>query len=51
VKSKVRGAGERFEAILTARHKFDKPGTYTVACKVQDNLAGETIFSKTIEIT
>ena len=50
VKSKVRGSGERFEAILTARHKFDKPGTYTVACKVQDNLAGETIFSKTIEI-
>jgi DNA modification methylase len=50
VKSKVRGSGERFEAILTARHKFDKPGNYTVACKVQDNLAGETIFSKTIEI-
>lgn len=46
VKSKTRGAGERFEAILTARHKFVKPGTYTVACKVQDNLAGETIFAK-----
>jgi DNA modification methylase len=51
VKSKVRGAGERFEAILTARHKFNKPGTYTVACKVQDNLAGETVSSKTIEVT
>jgi len=50
VKSKVRGAGERFEAILTAQHKFDKPGTYTVACKVQDNLAGETVFAKTVQI-
>jgi len=50
VKFKMRGAGERFEAILTARHKFNKPGSYTVAFKVQDNLAGETIFSKTIEI-
>jgi DNA modification methylase len=50
VKSKVRGAGERFEAILTARHKFNKPGTYTVACKVQDNLAGETIFSKQVRV-
>jgi DNA modification methylase len=50
IKSKVRGAGEHFEAILTARHKFNNPGTYTIACKVQDNLAGEPIFSKTIEI-
>jgi len=50
VKSRVRGAGERFEAILTARHKFDKPGTYTVACKVQDNLAGESIFSKQVRV-
>jgi DNA modification methylase len=46
VKSKVRGAGERFEAILTARHKFEKPGTHTVACKVQDNLAGEAVLAK-----
>ncbi|MGC8666548.1 MAG: DNA methyltransferase [Chthonomonadales bacterium] len=51
VKSKTRGAGERFEAILTSRHKFDKPGTYTVACKVQDDLAGEAILSRTIEVT
>jgi DNA modification methylase len=51
VQSKTRGGVERFEAILTARHKFNKPGTYTVACKVQDNLAGETVSSKTIEVT
>jgi DNA modification methylase len=50
VKSMIGGAGERFEAILTARHKFDNPGTCTIACKVQDNLAGETIVSKTIEV-
>ena len=50
VKSKVRGAGDRFEAILIAWHKLDKFGTYTVACKVQDKLVGETVFSKT-EVT
>jgi DNA modification methylase len=50
VKSRVRGAGDRFEAILTARHKFAKPGTYTVACKVQDNLAGEAVFSKRVDV-
>ncbi len=48
VKDKKRG--ERFEAILTARHKFPAPGDYIVACKVQDNLAGETILAKKIEV-
>lgn len=48
VKDKKRG--ERFEAILTARHKFTAPGEYVVACKVQDNLAGETILAKKIKV-
>ncbi|MDI6788048.1 MAG: DNA methyltransferase [Planctomycetota bacterium] len=49
-KAKVKGSGERFKAILTAKHKFDKEGEYTVACKVQDNLAGETILAKKIKL-
>ncbi len=43
VKDKKRG--ERFEAVLIAKHKFEKSVEYTIACKVQDNLAGETILS------
>lgn len=49
-KVKEKGKGEHFQAILTAKHKFEREGEYTIACKVQDNLAGETIFSKKIEI-
>ncbi|MHA1856351.1 MAG: DNA-methyltransferase [Promethearchaeota archaeon] len=48
VKDKKRG--EIFKAILKARHKFEKPGEYIVACKVQDNLAGEAILSKKVKI-
>jgi len=50
-KIKPKGRDERFEAILTAKHKFDKPGEYTIACKVQDNLAGETILAKRIKVS
>jgi DNA modification methylase len=50
MKVKPKGRDERFEAILTAKHKFDKEGEYTVACKVQDNLAGETILAKKITV-
>lgn len=49
-KVKVKGYGERFEAILTARHKFDKEGEWTIACTVQDNLAGETVLAKKISV-
>jgi len=42
--------GERFKAILKAKHKFEKSGKYIIACKVQDNLASETILSKLIKI-
>jgi len=47
-KTKPKGRDERFEAILTARHKFEKAGEYSIACKVQDNLAGETVLAKKI---
>jgi len=49
-KIKPKGRDERFEAILTATHKFDKPGECTIACKVQDNLAGETVLAKKIRV-
>jgi len=48
VKDKIHG--EIFKAILKAKHKFEKEGEYIVACKVQDNLAGETTLSKNLEV-
>lgn len=49
-KVKDKRRGERFEAIRTAKHTFEKPGEYVVACRVQDNLGGESIFSKKTKI-
>jgi DNA modification methylase len=49
-KVKPKGRDERFEAVLTAKHKFEKAGEYTVACKVQDNLAGETVLAKRVKV-
>jgi len=49
-KIKDKKKGEQFRAILKARHIFEKAGGYIVACKVQDNLAGEIIFSKKIKV-
>ena len=49
-KKKDKKHGEIFEAIFKARHKFEKEGEYIVACKVQDNLAGETILAKKVDI-
>ncbi|MEK7665043.1 MAG: hypothetical protein AAB361_02805 [Patescibacteria group bacterium] len=48
-KIKDKKKGERFKAILSAKHVFDKPREHTIACKVQDNLAGEIILSKKIK--
>ena len=42
--------GEHFKAVLKAKHAFEKFGEAIVACKVQDNLAGETIFSRKIKV-
>ena len=49
-KIKDKKKGEQFKAILKARHILNKAGEYTIACKVQDNLAGETILSKKVKI-
>jgi hypothetical protein len=49
-KAKDKIHGEIFKAILTAKHKFEEEGEYIIACKIQDNLAGETILSKKVEV-
>jgi len=40
----------KYVAVLKAEKEFDKPGRYLVACRVQDNLGGETIKTKEAEI-
>jgi len=40
----------KYRAILKAEKEFEKPGKYVVACRVQDNLGGETIKTKNIEV-
>ena len=42
--------GEHFRAVLKAKHIFDKSGEVTIACKVQDNLAGEIVLAKIIKV-
>ena len=42
--------GDGFEADLVAEKTFAKPGSYTIACKVQDNYGGETIKSMQVEV-
>ena len=49
-KIKDKKKGEQFRAILKAGHIFERSSKAVVACKVQDNLAGETILSKKIKI-
>lgn len=49
-KVKDKRRGEIFHAVLTARHKFEKEREYTIACKVQDNLAGETVLAKKMKV-
>lgn len=46
-RKKLKGGG--FEAELVVKKTFAAPGTYTIACKVQDSFGGEAI--KTMEIT
>lgn len=40
----------RYVAILTAVKDFEKASKYIVACRVQDNLGGETAITKTVII-
>jgi len=42
--------GNGFEADLIAEKTFDLPGNYAIACKVQDNLGGETIKTMQVEV-
>jgi len=47
---KAREAGRKFEAVLSAEYSFPESGQHTVACRVQDNLGGETIKSITLDV-
>jgi DNA modification methylase len=40
----------KYIAILKAEKEFKKPGKYVIACRVQDNLGGETTKTKEVEI-
>ncbi len=42
--------GDGFEADLVADKTFNQPGSYTIACKVQDSFGGETIKTMQIEV-
>ncbi len=43
--------GEIFGAVLAAKYKFEKSGEYTVACRIQDNLAGETVMDMKVVVS
>jgi len=40
----------KYVAVLKAEKTFEKPGKYIVACRVQDNLGGEAIRTKEVQI-
>ena len=40
----------KYVAKLSAEKEFEKSGTYTIACRVQDNLGGEAVKTLEIEI-
>jgi len=40
----------KYVAVLKAEKKFEKSGKFLVACRVQDNLGGEAIRTKEVEI-
>jgi len=41
---------KKYAAVLKAEREFEKPGKYTIACRVQDNLGGEAIKTKEVDI-
>jgi len=49
-KAKDKKNGEHFTAVLKAKHTFVQSGEVTVACKVQDNLAGESIIHRKLVV-
>ncbi|MCH7808954.1 MAG: hypothetical protein IH863_00065 [Chloroflexi bacterium] len=46
-----KAAGHKFEAVLTAEHEFEKAGSLTIACRVQDNFGAEAIRTIEIEVS
>ncbi len=42
--------GKNKEPRLQVEHEFGAPGTYSVACKVQDDMGGEGLWSGEIEV-
>ena len=48
--NKGKGVTRKFEAVLVAEHEFATAGRHAVACRVQDNLGGESIKSVTLEV-
>ena len=49
--NKGKGVTRKFEAVLVAEHEFATAGRHAVACRVQDNLGGESIKSVTVEVS
>ena len=49
-KAKDKKRGERFVAVLSAKHRFDANGPHRVACRVQDNFGGETILAVEVNV-
>jgi len=41
----------KYVAVLSAEKEFERPGKYTVACRVQDNLGGEAVRTKEVTIS
>jgi DNA modification methylase len=48
--NKGKAVTRKFEAILTAEHEFEAPCVRTVACRVQDNLGGETVKEVKLDV-
>lgn len=44
------GNAGKYEAVLTNKHKFDSPGEYLIAARVQDNLDGEAITTAKLTV-
>ncbi len=42
--------GKKGDPVLQVEYEFAAPGSYTVACKVQDDMGGEGIWSGEIEV-
>jgi DNA modification methylase len=45
------GKAGTYEAVLSVTHKFEKPGKYVIAARVQDNLDGEAVTVAELSIS